>query len=254
MTYIRAQLVHIFLVSLSLIACSQVARAHEVSLPAAKKALYIPELQLYSRPLVVNGGTHLHIGSVTRLSKPGGGRYTCEPIPESQLNKVAGLIQSTLKRNKLTASLGLEYLILCGGVTANGQKIGGIPVPPLNLLMLSMVQQSDDRVAHLFWHEIVHYLEMKTGTYKDRTWESRFFGYSQKYELGAANLTELGSGSSGYVNLYGQSFPHEERAEIAAWLLSNPRKLTTFLSRAHDTMLDQKVDYMRRKMQDLGIE
>jgi hypothetical protein len=120
--------------------------------------------------------------------------------------------------------------------------------------MLSMSKQSDESVVHLFWHELFHYLEFKTGTYKDRHWESQFSGYSQQYELGGENLTKLGSGPHGFINVYGQSFPHEERAEIAAWWLSNSSKLTTYLRGANDTILDQKWSYMRKKMRDLGIE
>ena len=150
-----------FLISLLMLICTQNVWSHEVSQSTAQKALYIPELKLYSKPLIVSGNAHLHIGSVSQPSKPGGGRYTCNPIPESRLNKVADLIQATLKQNKIKTYMGLEYLIVCGEVTANGQKIGGIPVPPLHLLMLSMVNQTDESVAHLFWHEFFHYLELQ---------------------------------------------------------------------------------------------
>lgn len=227
--------------------------AHSVSESKARKQLQIPELLLADEPLHLKK-SHLHLATVEVESRPGGGRYTCEPLNNRQVFRVWKIIQDTLRATKVDHLSTLEYLIVCSRVTVNNRAIGGFPVPPLNLLMLNISNfKSEDQIKRLFWHEYYHFVEIKTGTYDDVEWGRQFGGYDNQYRIWQSNAQAIGSGDSGFINHYGQSFSREERAELAAYLMTDPDALTDYIDRTQDLELRKKVLFMQKKLETLGF-
>ena len=240
---------------LALLLLAASSYAHNISTTAAQKVVMIPELQLNQSLLTTRGRGHIHVGYVNAVSRPGGGRYTCDPFSNIASDAVITNIQNSLDQYHFTESLRLDYLVLCRHMTANGQQIGGIPIPPLKLLMIVVSKKaSSHQVVHLFWHELFHYLEIKSGTYNDRQWDVQFSGYQHEYELKASQLTVLGGGRKGFINRYSESYPHEDRAEIAAWILTDKAFLIQFSRQNDDKLIAQKIRYVEEKLKRLGIE
>ena len=70
--------------------------------------------------------------------------------------------------------LGLRFVILCGAAKEGERPIGGINVPPLNLLMLE-VGPSLERTT---LHELYHLAESRYNTLADADWDRQFAGYA----------------------------------------------------------------------------
>lgn len=228
-------------------------QAHKITLDSARKSLMIPELQLAPTLIPLAGGGHLHLGTVNQIARPGGGRYTCGPLNQSTQTMALQKIQETLTQAGRFTRFQLDYVILCANLTAKDQPIGGIPVPPLNLIMLGINNASPDEIAHLFWHELYHFLEIKAGLYRDMDWNQKFSGYTERYDMSSKDLLKFGGGKAGFLNLYGQSFAHEERAEIAAWLLLKPGEVNRFAQQQQNAVLNEKLIYMQSRMKQLGL-
>ena len=143
------------------------------------------------------------------------------------------------------ARVNLRYVVLCGGATEGGKTIGGIPVAPLNLLMLD--GSDSGSLPHRTLHELFHLAEYRSGGIGDSDWAGQFGGgYSNRYP-GLLTKAAIGSGKPGFVTSYGESHPHEDRAELFAWLLLAPRDVADLISRRGDTVLRRKVDFMSDK-------
>lgn len=229
--------------------------AHELSEPTARAQLEIPELELEESLLYLGDRQHVHLGRVIQKSRPGGGRYTCTPLSSEKVAvAVSALKRSIAKISVKAPLLDLEFLILCDKVTANDQNIGGIPVPPLKLLMLSLEDADDSSIVHLFWHEVFHFLEIKAGLYQDSAWNQQFNGYLEEYQFSRPGLTLLGGGQKGFLNRYAMSFAYEERAEFAAWLLTQPNEIYAFVLEQNSVVLRQKFEFMLFRMQHIGLQ
>ena len=198
---------------------------------------------------------HIHVGYVLQSSRPGNGRYFCTPVDQPKLNTIHQAIQKSILQTQFTSPLDLDYLVVCDGLSVNKQNIGGIPVPTLNTLVISApTTASASQSVHIFWHELFHYLEIKSRTYEDHAWQQQFQGYDEHYGIHLGSDVLLGSGSRGFINRYSQTFAHEDRAEIAAWLLSDQAMFDDFLSSNNDTLIAQKVRYIKQKLRYLGVE
>src|SRR6185503_5128836 len=75
---------------------------------------------------------------VEKDTRPGDGMYVCGGMSRSDAAAVGDTVSGALQRlpDESLSRLGLRYVVLCSTVTQGGRSIGGIPVPPLNLLML----------------------------------------------------------------------------------------------------------------------
>lgn len=239
----------ILLTILVFLVCSPVM-AHLTTTEKVRAEIHIPELVLFPERLRTNGGPHIHVGFVNELSTPGGGRYSCGALGEGRAKKAMDVVQKTLTDSGVVPQM--RYLILCSGVTAKNQPIGGIPVPPYHLLMLDIGPPGSDSLPHTFWHEAFHYAEMQAELYVDKLWVRKYKGYTKRYDLSSRGLQILGGGDRGFLNLYSQSFPHEERAEFAAWMIHQPQVLEKFLEKRGDYILNAKKHSMTVRLKELG--
>jgi len=200
---------------------------------------YIQNLQL------VPGNGNINFGYVTEDTSLG--NYECGGLSQGEARKVTRVVSKTV-----TAIPGYganedlpKYMILCSKVVASGRPIGGIPVPPINLLMFD-VSGNTDHLQHVVLHELFHLLEYRTDSFNDSEWQTRFGqGYSNSYT--GATSSPMGSGGEGFINSYSRSFPHEERAELFAFLVLQPAQLQTHADRT----LNEKIRYLVDKVNRL---
>lgn len=193
----------------------------------------------------------VHLGYVEKSIYPGGGKYFCGAMSGEESRSVGSVIASALSRlpDASLKTLRLRYVILCSRATAAGRRIGGIPVPPLNLLMLDVGESANDDsyLQHIFFHELYHLIEFRFNTFQDADWQTRFgAGYANGYSAGSQQ-TILGSGKRGFLNRYAESFPHEERAELFASLLLNPAAVAAHIKATNDDLLKDKALYVGEK-------
>lgn len=217
---------------------------------AAGKKLYVDNLRLkpQSDALKKSGVT---IAYVSKDTQPGGGKYFCGAISPARLESAETEVSKAFATLPDSAwdKISLDYVLLCSETRAGDRNIGGIPVPPLKLLMLAAGNDSGNRFAQTALHELYHLIEMQHKTYKDAEWDGFFTGYNNAY--GSANAVEFGSGGAGFLNSYSQSFSHEERAEIFASMLYTTQPLVQHVQKSGDEKLMQKIGFMVGKCQKL---
>jgi hypothetical protein len=193
----------------------------------------------------------LHLGYVEKDTYPGGGRYLCGGLSSDESGAAARVIAGALARlsDESLKKLGLRYVILCSRAEATGRRIGGIPVPPLNLLMVDVgaSDNDDSHLQHLFLHELYHLIEFRFNTFQDADWQSRFgAGYDNAYG-NSAGQSALGGGGRGFLNRYAKTFPHEDRAELFASMLLNPTEVAAHINATSDGLLKDKALYVADK-------
>jgi hypothetical protein len=214
---------------------------------AAAKELYIPEIQLVS-PDMVSGEaannlrrSNVALAYVETTVNPG--KYTCTALNKSTLQEAANGVAASLGKlsDAAISKIGLRYVLLCGEAQAGGRMIGGIPVPPLKTLMLSMGGNDPAYQSHIFFHELFHYMEFtQNRSTNDPNWNAKFKGYGS-----ADSAWKLGSGSDGFVSAYAQSSPEEDRAEVFAHLMSAPATLRRYADSRNDAVLNEKISYIK---------
>src|SRR5437867_616460 len=191
----------------------------------------------------------IQIGYVESTTFPGGGRYMCGGMSAEESRSAGAVIETALSRlpDDALKRLHVRYLILCSQTTANGRRIGGIPVPPLDLLMVAVgtSRKNNAYLPHLFLHELYHLIEYRFNTYQDREWDRRFSGYSNDY--GSATGVRIASGRPGFLNSYAETFPHEDRAELFASLVLEPDAVATHIKATNDQVLREKALYLADK-------
>jgi hypothetical protein len=192
------------------------------------------------------------LGYVETDTRPGGGQYVCGALDRNSALSAASSVAEALQYLPDTAfaRLRLRYVVLCGFATAAGQSIGGIPVPPLDLLMLD-ASGSAGNLQHTTLHELYHLFEYRIGSFSDAAWSGQFEGYSNSYP-GLLRRSPVGSGRAGFINSYGESHPHEERAELFAFMLLSPAAVAA--QAARDPVLRRKTEYIADKCErQLGV-
>ena len=240
-----------------MLAALGVAQAQNVSEQQAAKETYIDGLRLLDAAALEPrlGTLGINIGYVERDTRPGGGRYFCGAVSRDASRAIARSIAPAFAKlpDASLRRLRLRYVILCSRAMAGTQRIGGIPVPPLDLLMLDVGEGGTNPgdVQHLFLHELYHLIEYRFNTYEDAQWRQRFgAGYAESYGE-RMNRSAIGSGRPGFLNAYSETYPHEERAELFASLLLEPAVVATHLKRTNDPVLRDKVRYVIEKCERL---
>lgn len=192
----------------------------------------------------------IYMAYVTSDTRPSDGMYLCGGMSRDEALSAATTVSSALQNlpDAVLSRLRLKYVVLCSQALAAGQSIGGIPVPPLDLLMLSAAGDSGS-LQHRTLHELYHLLEYRSGGIGDADWSSQFgAGYSNRYP-GLLRKAPLGSGKPGFVSAYGETHPHEDRAELFAYLVLSPREVADLIRRTGDSVLRQKAHYLGDKCQ-----
>lgn len=199
------------------------------------------------------------IGYVEKDTTPAGGKYFCGSMSEAGTAVAAAAVDVALSSLPYNTAdnVKLKYIILCSNVKAKGQRIGGIPVPPLNLLMLNvdgLANNNDEDLQRLVLHELFHFTEYRFNTFRDHKWSKLFGGgYINSYN-GLMRQSLIGSGKKGFINDYSMTFPHEERAELFRWLILNPSELAGYININNDEVLRRKAEYIIQKCNDyLGM-
>jgi hypothetical protein len=247
------------LAGLSVTACDRAkhgqsrALTQPLSEEQAAKETYIDGLRLLASDAQEPRLTTLdiHLGYVEKDTNPGGGKYFCGALSSDESSSRGRIINTALTRlpDSSLEKLGLKYVILCSRAMAAGQRIGGIPVPPLNLLMLDVGGPESDSsyLQHLFFHELYHLIEFRFKTFQDADWQMQFgTGYANSYE-GRIKQTAIGSGKRGFLNGYAETFPHEDRAELFAAMLLSPAEVVAHINATNDDVLKEKAHYVVEK-------
>lgn len=179
-------------------------------------------------------------------------RWSCGALTSDRAITATQPVSAALARLPYVAvrKLGLRYLILCGGAKRYDRPIGGIPVPPLDLLMLDIGVSGDAYLEKATLHELYHMAELRISMLEDPDWNQQFTGYANEYAPGPVR-SAVGSGNAGFLTEYAQSFPHEDRAELFANLVLKPAEVLARIRAAGDTVLRRKVLYMDEKSQRL---
>lgn len=220
---------------------------------AAAETTYIHGLKLLpaSQATQVRG---FRFAYVEQDTSPGGGRYQCGALNAQQADQAARIVANAFHAmdESAWAAITLDYVLLCSRAAAGGQEIGGIPVPPIKLLMLGTGSNpaSSPRLPYTALHELFHLIEMQNSSYQDAAWDQEFTGYAHGYGA-TAGSTLVGSGGAGFINGYAKSFPHEERAEIFAIQLLSGDALSAYITRKNDTVLARKKTFILRKCAQL---
>jgi len=199
------------------------------------------------------GTLGIRIGYVEQDVRPGSGHYFCGALTLDRSATAAQPVAAALTRLSYLSvhKLGLRYVILCGGAKAGDRSIGGIPVPPLDLLMLDVGASSNGAyLERTTLHELYHMTEFRFGTFQDGDWEREFSGYSFAYSPDLLK-TGLGSGKPGFLDAYAETFPSEDRAELFAALLLKPGDVLEQIRATRDSVLWRKVRYMDLKAERL---
>jgi len=194
----------------------------------------------------------VNLAYVEADTRPGGGQYVCGAIDRNAALSAAGTVVEALQYLPDTAfgRLRLRYVVLCGYATAAGQSIGGIPVPPLDLLMLDAGSNAGN-LLHTTLHELYHLFEYRVGSFSDTGWSGQFDGYSNSYPA-SLRRSPIGGGRAGFINSYGETHPHEERAELFAFMMMSPGAVAAQARR--DPVLRRKADYVADKCErQLGV-
>jgi hypothetical protein len=192
----------------------------------------------------------VHFGYVEADTRPSEGAYLCGAMRRDEAAAAASTVAGALSYlpDAVVARLRLRYVVLCGGASESGRSIGGIPVAPLNLLMLDGTGDGAS-LQHRTLHELYHLLEYRSGGIGDAEWASQFGGsYSNAYQ-GLLHKAPIGSGKPGFVTSYGESHPHEDRAELFAWLVLAPGEVAALIRRTGDAVLKRKADFLSDKCQ-----
>lgn len=217
------------------------ARAQVPSQKQASKETEIKGLRL------VDAKLGIAIGYVESDTRPGGGKYLCGGMSKATAISAAKVVSNALGRIPKTSldRVRLKYVIVCSRALASGQSIGGIPVPPLNLLMLNMGDR--EHGEHLVLHELYHLVEYRFGSFSDTEWDRRFGGgYANSYASGS-KVSAIGSGKPGFLNSYSETFAHEERAELFAHLVLERRSVHAHLRSTADGLLKKKILHLIEK-------
>lgn len=176
------------------------AEAQTVSVEQARKETCIDKLELLSSSDGINYG---YVPAHTTL-----GKYYCGAMAASAAHRArdaAALALRAIPGRQSGQSLP-RYLIRCSDVTASGQAIGGVPLPPVNLLMIE-AEAPSAQLQHLVLHELYHLMEYRTNSFNDGEWLQRFgSGYKNSYR-GLLSNSPLGSGEAGFASAYGQPYP-----------------------------------------------
>jgi len=178
------------------------------------------------------------------------GKYFCGGLSLDRAVAGADPVGTALARlpYESVRKLGLRYVILCGGAKSGERGIGGIPVPPLNLLMLNVgVNALTPRLEGLTLHELYHMVELRFDAFRDADWDQQFTGYLGDYTAADPST----DGAPGFLNAYAQTFPHEDRAELFSALLLRPDDIAARIRATGDAVLRHKVLYMDQKSQNL---
>lgn len=195
----------------------------------------------------------LYVSYVEAEATPG--KYTCGPMTRGQSIRAAAAIDRALADipDKSLKKTRLKYLLACSYAKSGTINIGGIPVPPLKLLMLDLdkADPHDPRSRHNVLHEFYHYAEYRLAGIRDKAWDSRFKGYAGGYQKDLMRRSDPGDGKKGFLNVYAQTLPQEERAEIFAHLVMDPGALASYLRQSGDTVLQEKILYMIDKTEKL---
>jgi hypothetical protein len=192
------------------------------------------------------------IAYVETDTRPGGGQYVCGGIDRNAVLSAASAVAEALQYlpDAAFARLNLRYVVLCGYASAGGQSIGGIPVPPLNLLMLDAGANAGNLV-HTTLHELYHLFEYRIGSFSDSGWSGQFDGYSNSYPT-LLRRSPIGGGRAGFINSYAETHPHEERAELFAFLMLSPGAVAA--QAKADPVLRRKAEYLADKCErQLGV-
>jgi len=198
------------------------------------------------------GTLGIRIGYVEQDVRPGSGHYFCGALTLDRSATAAEPVATALTRLSYLSvrKLGLRYVILCGGAKAGDQPIGGIPVPPLDLLMLDVGRSNPAFLERTTLHELYHLAEVRFSTRADADWDRQFSGYANSYAPDLLKLA-LGSGKPGFLDAYAETFPHEDRAELFAALLLRPGDVLAQIRATGDSVLWRKVRYMDLKAERL---
>ena len=244
------------LLYLSLIALAwhHTARAQSLADDLASQETQLPGLRLVAArdfdPRVSSLG--IRLGYLEKDVRPGDtGRYFCGALTKDRGISAAQYVAAALARLPYVPvrRLGVRYVILCGGAKDGDRPIGGIPVPPLNLLMLDVGTSNPAFPESATLHELYHLAEVRFSTFADADWDRQFSGYANVY---APDLKGgLGSGKPGFVDAYAETFPQEDRAELFATLLLKPGDVLARIRATGDSVLRAKVLYMDQKSQRL---
>lgn len=219
----------------------------------AAKETYIDGLRLFEagaqEPRLTTLGFNL--GYVETDTKPGGGKYFCGAMSRDAARSAGRPITMALLKlpDASLRSIRLKYVIVCSRVMAAGQRIGGIPVPPLDLLMLDIGETGNNvsYLPHTFLHELYHLIEYRFNAYQDPGWQKLFgSGYANSYD-GRMTQSPIGTGKKGFLNAYSETYPHEERAELFAAILLHPAEVAARIRTTRDELLKAKAAYLMAK-------
>jgi hypothetical protein len=231
------------------------AQAH--SEQQAAKETYIDGLRLLNaatqEPRLMTLG--INLGYVEADTRPGGGKYFCGALSQTDARSAGRPIAAALLKlpDASLKNLRLRYLILCSSAMAAGQRIGGIPVPPLDLLMLDIGESGSNAsyLQHTVLHELYHLIELRSNSYQDAQWQQKFgAGYANSYG-GRMKQSPVGTGKKGFLNAYSETYPHEERAELFASLLLNPAEVAAHIKATKDETVKAKALYLIAKCERL---
>ncbi|MAF98191.1 MAG: hypothetical protein CMH26_06115 [Micavibrio sp.] len=230
------------------------------------KALFLPHVKIVDtrfwpgnvKSAIEKAG--LEFLYVSETVEPGDGRYRCSAMSDAQISNSRSFITNAVQ--KLPASVykdvNLKYVLLCDSAQANEQEIGGIPIPPLKLMMLSAGSDDNGYKERMFFHEFYHYFEfMVRHSLKDAEWDKRFEGFYVGLNGADTNMSvaEVGTASSkGFVTRYAQTGAEEDRAEIFSFIYAAPDELEFFIRKKNDEVLKEKVKYIQNIVSEhLGL-
>lgn len=228
------------------------AAQSEEELKAAEET-HIPGLRFYPHDDALKKAG-IQVVYVPRDVRPGEGKYACASQTPKQRNNAVEQLRAAFGRLAPDAleRTDLRYVLLCSEARHSGRAIGGIPVPPLDMLMLSAGKEEmpSKRFQLTALHELYHYVEYKNELYTDHEWDHNFEGYMNHYGS-TFPRTDVGSGGKDFINAYAQTYSHEDRAELFALMVMDPGSVLKQLRKSNSPVLALKIEFVVSRCREM---
>lgn len=183
-------------------------------------------------------------------------------IDEETFLPTLSIVLRELKRYPIATfeKVGVTRVVLCRELTLGGKPVGGFPEFDTSTLYLGIADYTTNSVyqRQSVHHEMYHLIDHAIGRLAtDAEWlatNAAEFRYAGSGFTAAGENQDITWTSSvpGFVSTYSRSAMEEDKAEIFAWLMTDPNRMR--LRAASDPIVASKVKLIQARIAELGKE
>lgn len=181
-----------------------------------------------------------------------GGETLGLPAHKSEVRRALPVLREAvaLYPTGLLERIGIRRFVFVDELHREGRPLAGLARASTGTILVDPVRQARhaEMTVH---HEIMHFLDRASASRPDRTWTSlnppgTRYGTLDSTRLGAL---ELSVRHRGFLTLYSQKNPAEDKAELFKWLVAYPDIVDRFVER--DTFLASKIQHLATRLNAL---